>query len=265
MSNKETIKAQRDDYQKHGFIRLPQLFSRANIVTFEQDISAAVTRLADPTADKHPNSESDAYAQAFTQVMNLWRHDLKVRSIVFNPQLAAAAAQLMGVESVRLYHDQALYKSPRGGMTPWHCDQYYWPLDTDKTITAWIPLQDTPIEMGAVVFSAGSHHIPMGRDLPIGDDSQQIISDNLNRLGLEHVEQNFDAGDVSFHSGWTFHSAGPNLTDRPRRAMTVIYMENGARLKAPENANQEADREAWCPGLAVGDEVATFINPVLHG
>jgi ectoine hydroxylase-related dioxygenase (phytanoyl-CoA dioxygenase family) len=265
MSNKETIKTQRDDYQKRGFIRLPQFFSRAKIVTFEQDISAAVTRLADPTADKHPNSESDAYAQAFTQVMNLWRHDLKVRSIVFNPQLAAAAAQLMGVESVRLYHDQALYKSPRGGMTPWHCDQYYWPLDTDKTITAWIPLQDTPIEMGAVVFSAGSHHIPMGRDLPIGDDSQQIISDNLNRLGLEHVEQNFDAGDVSFHSGWTFHSAGPNLTDRPRRAMTVIYMENGARLKAPENANQEADREAWCPGLAVGDEVATFINPVLHG
>ena len=47
--------------------------------------------------------------------------------------------------------------------------------------------------------------------------------------------------------------------------MTVIYMENGARLKAPENSNQQADREAWCPDLAVGDEVATFINPVLHG
>ena len=201
MSNKKIIQAQRDDYQKRGFIRLPQLFSRAKIATFEQDISAAVARPADLTVDKHPNSESDTYAQAFTQVMNLWRHDLKVRSIVFNRQLTAAAAQLMEVASVRLYHDQALYKAPHRGMTPWHCDQYYWPLNTVKTITAWIPLQDTPVEMGAVVFNVGSHHIPMGRNLPIGDDSQQVISDNLNRLGLEHVEQNFEAGDVSFHWG----------------------------------------------------------------
>ena len=201
MSNKKIIQAQRDDYQKRGFIRLPQLFSRAKVATFEQDISAAVARPADLTVDKHPNSESDTYAQAFTQVMNLWRHDLKVRSIVFNRQLTAAAAQLMEVASVRLYHDQALYKAPHRGMTPWHCDQYYWPLNTVKTITAWIPLQDTPVEMSAVVFSVGSHHIPMGRNLPIGDDSQQVISDNLNRLGLEHVEQNFEAGDVSFHWG----------------------------------------------------------------
>jgi len=201
MSNKKIIRAQRDDYQKCGFIRLPQLFSRAKIASFEQDISAAVARLADLTVDKHPNSESDTYAQAFTQVMNLWRHDLKVRSIVFNRQLAAAAAQLMEVASVRPYHDQALYKAPLRGMTPWHCDQYCWPLNTVKTITAWIPLQDTPVEMGAVVFSVGSHHIPMGRNLPIGDNSQQVISDNLNRLGLEHVEQNFEAGDVSFYWG----------------------------------------------------------------
>jgi hypothetical protein len=47
--------------------------------------------------------------------------------------------------------------------------------------------------------------------------------------------------------------------------MTVIYMESGARLKAPENVNQEADRAAWCPDLAVGDEVATCINSVLQG
>ena len=84
MSNKKIIQGQRDDYQKRGFIRLPQLFSRAKVATFEQDISAAVARPADLTVDKHPNSESDTYAQAFTQVMNLWRHDLKVRSIVFN-------------------------------------------------------------------------------------------------------------------------------------------------------------------------------------
>lgn len=42
---------------------------------------------------------------------------------------------------MRLYADQALYKEPHGGYTPWHCDAFYWPLASDKAITAWIPLQ----------------------------------------------------------------------------------------------------------------------------
>lgn len=45
------------------------------------------------------------------------------------------------VEGVRLYADQALYKEPHGGYTPWHCDAFYWPLASDKAVTAWIPLQ----------------------------------------------------------------------------------------------------------------------------
>ena len=39
-------------------------------------------------------------------------------------------------KSVRLYHDQALFKEAGGGITPWHQDQHYWPLDTDRTITS---------------------------------------------------------------------------------------------------------------------------------
>lgn len=92
--------------------------------------------------------ERDTYSRAFLQVMNLWRADDTVRALVFSKRLAAIACQLMEVDGVRIYHDQALYKEPSGGFTPWHADQYYWPLATDKTITAWIPLQATPLSMG---------------------------------------------------------------------------------------------------------------------
>ncbi len=51
------------------------------------------------------------------------------------------ASHLMQVEGVRVYADQALYKEPHGGYTPWHCDAFYWPLASDKALTAWIPLQ----------------------------------------------------------------------------------------------------------------------------
>ena len=80
---------------------------------------------------------------------------------------------------MRLYHDQALYKEPSGGITPWHADQYYWPLNTDRCCTAWIPLQDTPLEMGPLAFSPGSHMVDLGRSLEISDQSEATIKEAL--------------------------------------------------------------------------------------
>lgn len=46
--------------------------------------------------------------------------------------------------------------------------------------------------------------------------------------------------------------------------MTVIYMADGTRLKAPENPNQQADWDQWCPGASIGEPVATALNPLLY-
>lgn len=64
-----------------------------------------------------------------------------VDAICYVPLLVVHILMCMKVEGVRLYADQALYKEPRGGYTPWHCDAFYWPLASDKAVTAWIPLQ----------------------------------------------------------------------------------------------------------------------------
>ena len=67
---------------------------------------------------------------------------------MFGGRFAGVAAALLGVDGVRLYHDQALFKEPGGGPTPWHQDQVYWPLATDRTITMWMPLVDLPDASG---------------------------------------------------------------------------------------------------------------------
>ena len=63
---------------------------------------------------------------------------------MFSRRLAGVAAKLLGVYAVRLYHDQALYKEPGGGIIPWHADQYYWPLSSDRCVTIWLPLDGPP-------------------------------------------------------------------------------------------------------------------------
>ncbi|MEN9968927.1 MAG: hypothetical protein RIR94_1111, partial [Bacteroidota bacterium] len=208
--------------------------------------------------------ERSTYGKAFLQLFNLWReHDL-IKELVFSKRLGQLASELLQVNGVRLYHDQALFKEAGGGITPWHADQYYWPLSSDKTVTAWIPLQATPLEMGPLEFSAGSHVIVEGRELEIGDESEAKIQKTLRVTDFEHVIEAFDIGEISFHSGWIFHRAGANITDQMRKVMTVIYMDKDMVLKAPDNANQENDWKTWCPGAQIGEVIDTPLNPVIY-
>jgi hypothetical protein len=248
--------AQRRLFQEQGFIKLKQVLSPALLAFFNAAISEEVHRPVPPAPeDATPDKEAEIYKRAFNQV---------VKTFVFSRRLAGIAADLMGVTGVRLYHDQALYKLKNGGITPLHCDQYYWPLSTDHTCTVWVPMQATPMEMGPLSFSAGSHRHDFGRDLPIGSESQRRIAQALKDAALPHESTPFDLGEVSYHLGWTFHNATANTSGRDRNVMTVIYFEHGAKLAAPRNVNQEADWKHWLPGAVVGETIDTPLNPVLY-
>jgi ectoine hydroxylase-related dioxygenase (phytanoyl-CoA dioxygenase family) len=247
-------------YRAQGFIKLKDVLSASTLRTCATAISAEVARRS---RDVRPMASRSTYEKAFLQVMNLWRDDATARAFTFSRKLARLAAELMGADGVRLYHDQALYKEPGGGITPWHCDQQYWPLATDHTITVWVPLQAVPMDMGPLAFSEGSHRTDFGRGLEISDDSEREVARRLTLADLPVDEGAFDLGEVSFHSGWTFHRAGANRSAHMRAVMTVIYFADGTRLSPPANRNQQRDWDTWMPGAHVGDPVATALNPLL--
>ncbi|MDQ6933629.1 MAG: phytanoyl-CoA dioxygenase family protein [Candidatus Eremiobacteraeota bacterium] len=251
----------RSDFGRDGFVRLKDVLPPSTIEFFRRPISEEVLHRNSQTKPLH---ERDTYHKAFLQVTNLWCTNRTVRDFVFGKRLAGIAAQLLNVQRVRLYHDQALYKEPGGGITPWHADQYYWPLDSERTCTAWIPLQDTPLEMGPIAFAAGSHQVSFGRDLEISDESERSLSAALASGRFHHDQAAFEIGDVSFHSGWLFHHTGENNTDRPRAVYTVIYMAEGTRLIEPQRKAHIADWEAFMPGVKVGELAASPLNPLLN-
>ncbi len=246
-------------YSENGYIKLNHVLSPEILEHYRRIIHE---RVAELSADALPLEQRTTYGKAFLQVMNLWTESPGVKEFVFGKRLARIAAELMGVSGVRVYHDQALYKEPGGGITPWHADQYYWPVDSDKTITAWVPLQHTPLDLGPLAFSEKSHRFQLGRDLEISDESELTLKQALEQFPME--DSSFDLGDVSFHSGWTFHRAGANTTDRPREVMTMIYMDENIRLTEPKNKNHVLDIERWAPGLHAGDVLSSPLNPVIY-
>ncbi len=248
-----------DSYRQNGYIKLKNVLPAELLEHYGRAIHE---RVAELSRDAVPLDQRDTYGKAFLQIMNLWTESDEVKEFVFGKRLGRIAAELMGVTGVRIYHDQALYKEPGGGITPWHADQYYWPVDSDKTVTAWIPLQTTPKEMGPLIFSEKSHRLQMGRDLEISDESELTLKQTLERFPMENSA--YDLGDVSFHAGWTFHRAGANTTDVPREVMTMIYMDENIRLAPPKHKNHITDMERWMPGLTAGDVLSSPLNPVVY-
>ncbi len=248
-------------FREYGFIKLKKVLSPELLEHYGKVISEKVVEL---NTMHLPMEERSTYEKAFLQIMNLWRQDEIVKEFVFSKRLARIAAELLGTKGVRLYHDQALYKEPSGGVTPWHADQFYWPLESPNTCTVWIPLQATPLEMGPLAFSAKSQNFTFGRDMGISDESEAALQKALSEANFEHFEEPFDLGEVSFHYGWTFHHAGANTSSDARRVMTIIYMDEEMRLKAPSNDSQQSDWDTWCPGAEVGEVVNTHLNPVIY-
>lgn len=251
----------REFFQTHGHVLLRRVAAPEEIAAYRPRIQNAVKTHKKET---RALEERDTYHRAFLQVGNLWEVDDTVRRFVFARRFAKIAADLMGVDGVRLYHDQALFKEPGGGHTPWHQDQYYWPFETDRTVTMWMPLVDTPIEAGPMVFASGSHKDGCLASIPISDESSAIFRKVTEKKDYPLMINDVHAGDATFHLGWTLHMAVGNSTRNMREVMTIIYFANGARIAKPVNPHQPVDLARFFPGQEPGEIAASVLNPLLY-
>jgi ectoine hydroxylase-related dioxygenase (phytanoyl-CoA dioxygenase family) len=249
-------------FQRDGHLLLRGVATPDEIAAYRPVILEARDQYG---AEATPLAQRDTYGKAFLKGLNLWPKDERARRFVLARRFAKIAAELLGVEAVRLYHDQALLKEAGGGLTPWHQDQHYWPLATDNTVTMWIPLVDLTPEMGTMHFASGSHRNGYLGDLPISDESEIRFEQFIRERGYTKVPGTaMSAGDATFHYGWTLHGAPGNSTHRTREVMTIIWFANGTRVGPLDNANRLRDRDRWLPGLQPGDLAASELNPLFH-
>jgi ectoine hydroxylase-related dioxygenase (phytanoyl-CoA dioxygenase family) len=249
-------------FQEDGHILLRGVASEGEVNVYEPFISGLVDQLNHQIKPLH---ERDTYGKAFIQMANLWQKSEAVRKFVLAKRFARMAADLMGVDGVRIYHDQALFKEPGGGHTPWHQDQIYWPLDTNKTITMWMPLVPLSEEIGSMTFASKSHRYGYINKMVISDESHTTLQDFIQAKGFEKVTYgSMMPGDATFHTGWTLHSAPGNPTEHMRKVMTIIYYAEGTHVAEPDSNARKNDLKKWLSGLNAGDLAVSPLNPLVY-
>ena len=211
--------------------------------------------------DERKLEDKSDYEQSFTQCQNLWEDYIDIRKLTFDKRVCEMASQLLGVEAVRLWHDQALIKESGGRETDPHHDQPYWPIKETNTITAWIPLCDVDESNGQLGFYPGSHKSREKNFINIFsgkvDDKEFLKTSNL--VSEEICYQDLNAGDVSFHHGLTFHRARPNLSTSDRIVHTAIFFADGS-TRGDDKFHFSVDR----PKIKVGQKIQSDVTPIAY-
>lgn len=243
-------------FERDGFVVVPDLLSSDELAHFEPLVSEAVARRT--AHDTRPLEKLSRYEQSFRQCQNLWEDSSGVLPLTFHPRLGAAAAGLLRVPAIRLWHDQALYKEAGGRETDAHQDQPYWPIQEANTITAWVPLEGSTLAGGAMGYVAGSHKVGLRKFVNIffGEPYDLLSDPALAGVGPTFVE--VPPGSVAFHHGLTAHLAGANMTDRTRRVHTMIYFADGCTRGYP-TPHPSVDRD----GIEVGQMIAGPVTPIV--
>jgi ectoine hydroxylase-related dioxygenase (phytanoyl-CoA dioxygenase family) len=245
-----------EEFRRDGFVVVPGLLSADELRRYGSAVDEAVARRS--RADTRTLAQKSRYEQSFTQCQNLWEDSPGVRQLSFHPLLGETAARLLGVEAVRLWHDQALYKEPGGRETDPHQDQPYWPIVETNTVTAWIPFDGSTVASGAMGYLPGSHRLGLREFVNIftGSDDDPLAREEL--AGMEPVWAEVPAGAVAFHHGLTFHLAGPNTTATVRRVHTVIYFADGSTRGEGRFPHPSVERA----GIPMGAVIASDVTPL---
>ena len=124
-------------FNDEGFIVIRDVFEPSEIEFYREVVKEAIKERKQ--FDERALEDKSEYEKSFTQCQNLWEDYIDIRKLTFDQRICKIASELLDVDAIRLWHDQALVKESGGRETDPHHDQPYWPIKEAKTITAWIP------------------------------------------------------------------------------------------------------------------------------
>ena len=245
-----------DAFVRDGYVVVDGVLSSEELTRFGHAVDAAVEGRAG--ADKRTLPEKSLYEQSFVQCINLWEDSVDVRRLTFDARIGEMAAQLLGADAVRIWHDQALYKEAGGRETDPHQDRPFWPIDPPSQVTAWIPFEGSRRGNGAMAYLPGSHRVGLERFVDISHVLQEpydILSDPAVEA-IDPVWVEAQPGSVVFHHCLTVHLAEPNASDRTRRVYCIIYFADGCIRRSPI-PHLVPDRQ----GIEVNEPIVVHVGP----
>jgi hypothetical protein len=248
------VEAIRRLYATQGYVWLKGLLPRRDVIDFR---GFALSHLAESGLLKPGTDPSLGIAS--TGAFDRKLADRRLMSLVRSSGYEGFCAQpclsrLMDafVEGLSYLHKRKIMRFTMPGTTtatPAHYDLVYLRGGTSRVVTAWIPIGDTSIEMGGLIYLEGSHAVGAAMEARFSSDNaglspeERVSAYNRNmseggwvskdlpamaaRFDTRWLMADYEAGDVVLHSPYMIHASTTNRSvDGLIRLSTDIRYQN---------------------------------------
>ena len=228
------LKAQ---FYEQGYLWLKGLLARDEVLDFRGYVFSAFADVGLVAPGSDPRLGLAAEGDAPRDLVNRRLMEL-VRSAAFEsfcvqPRLWRFMDGFLG--GLSYLHKRKILRHTMPGseaVTPAHYDLVYLRGGTDRIVTAWIPIGDTPVEMGGLVYLEGSHTEGTKLEAAFREKNAELTPGRAHqRLQQEHDRGRLDQQRPAGHGGAVRYA----LADRRLR---------GGRRGAPQPLHDpRLDRE----------------------
>ena len=211
-------------YQRDGFLLVPEVFARAQL----QAVEAEIERLQAQTA----KARNEGW------IMQLGLRSPLTRAFAQDERVLALIEDIVR-PGIAIYSAKLTAKMPCSDeICHWHQDNAYYNAHAPSTarMSTWIPLGDTDLENGCLWVLPGSHKSGVAEHGQYGGQCPKSMGPA--DMAVEGaVPRPVGAGDMLLFSADLWHHSRENRTDEIRRAFIVSYQEatvprgNGAQWK----------------------------------
>ncbi len=251
------IQALRDQYAEQGYLWLKGLLPRDSVLEFRRRFFAAYrdTGLlapgSDPVAGLYSGAAVDkqAAAKLITEIVRWAAYE----SFCLADPIWRFYEAFFG-EPVYLHKRKLIRYTTRDqkDSTGAHYDLTYLRDGTDRLCTAWIPIGDIPVELGGLVYLAGSDRVGREQEAEFSrlnahlPPAERISAYNRNmsetgwltkdlpalarRTNSRWLLADYEAGDMMVHSPYMIHAATTNLRQTMRLSTDIRYQPVRERI-----------------------------------
>ena len=164
----------------------------------------------------------------------------RLYDLIFNQQVLDAVESVLGPDILCWGSSLFVKEGNDPGFVAWHQDSYYWGLEPDDVVSAWIALYPSTVQNGAMRVIPGSQSMPpLSHHKSAADSANMLftheeLADDVDES--KAVDITLAQGDMSLHHIKILHGSPPNRSGGRRMGYAIRYVAPYVKQRGDMNS-----------------------------
>ncbi len=164
----------------------------------------------------------------------------RLYELIFHPKVLDAVESVLGPDILCWGSSLFVKEANDAGFVAWHQDSYYWGLEPDDVVSAWIALYPSTLENGAMRVIPGSQTLPpLSHRKSAAESANMLFTHEELAEDVDEakaVDLTLDQGDMSLHHIKILHGSPPNRSAGRRMGYAIRYVAPHVKQRGDMNS-----------------------------